>query len=747
MPLKVAHEIKEKFPSVKIGLLIVRGANNTKPHPEILEKLKEVQEEIRKRYNLEQLAEIGKIKDWREAYRSFGLKPAQFKSSVEALTRRVVQGHDLPDINPLVNLYNLVSLKHTVAAGADDLLKVDGDIELTIADGSEPFTMLGSSETITVNPGEVIYRDSKEVLSRGWNYRECEKSKITHETVNAAFVLEGLENTSKEELTQALKELRSLIETYCGGEIEEHFFLGSHLPEYHSYDDFKKRSQKLAEIRAMGLDPYPAKYERTERLRTLTEKYGEESLGDSEAAEKGQTPEVAIAGRLVLYRAMGKNAFAHLQDESRRIQIMFNKEQTHVDGLPKSENSFSFIEKKLDLGDIIGVKGHLFRTQKGELTLYAKSVTLLCKTLLPLPNKWKGIVDKGVRFRKRWLDLISNPQVAEDFRNRSRIMSIIRREFANKEFLEVELPVLQNSYGGAEARPFISHLNALSQDMYLRISLEISLKKLIVGGMDRIFEIGKVFRNEGIDRTHNPEFTMLESYAAYWDYNDVMDFVEHIFETIALELFGTTKIGKRRDKKGTEHEIDLKRPWKRISMKESIKEYAGIDVEPLSTEELDKLLREKTDLEKEKIDGASRGKKIALLFEELVEHHLIQPHHITDHPIETTPLCKLHRNPKERAEKIVERFETFIVGMEFCNAYSELNDPELQRSLLEDQAKLREEGDEEAHPMDEEFLEAICQGMPPTGGLGIGLDRLTMLFTGADTIREVLYFPLMRPGE
>jgi lysyl-tRNA synthetase class 2 len=425
--------------------------------------------------------------------------------------------------------------------------------------------------------------------------------------------------------------------------------------------------------------------------------------------------------------------------------VMFNKDQTQVASLPNGESPMKFIEKKLDLGDIIGIEGHLFRTQKGELTLFAKEVTLLCKTLLPLPDKHSGLTDKGTRYRKRWLDLITNQESIERLKTRSFLVSKIRKYFEEANFMEVETPVLQNIYGGAEARPFISELNALHQTMYLRIAIEISLKKLIVGGLSRVFEIGKVYRNEGIDRTHNPEFTMLESYAAYWDYNDVMIFTENLFAHLAKELYGTTEIGLRKDKQGNEHLIDLKTPWKRLSMKDAIREYGKIDPDKLSDGAMKEKLKGK--IEEDKLKNAPRGKLIAYLFEEFAEPSLIQPHHIIDHPIETTPLCKLHRDPKLREEQFVERFETFILGYEFCNAYSELNDPELQRTLLEQQNQMREGGDDEANPMDEEFIEAICQGMPPTGGLGIGIDRLTMLFTDAFSIRDVVYFPMMRPEE
>jgi lysyl-tRNA synthetase, class II len=523
----------------------------------------------------------------------------------------------------------------------------------------------------------------------------------------------------------------------------------SHLPEYHQHEEFRNRSAKLSEIRQLGINPYPHKYSPTTNPESLLEKYKDKDVGHSEQAEMGESDTACVAGRLVLFRAMGKNAFAQLQDETGRIQVMFNRDHTVVEGLEKKEGELTplkFIEKKVDLGDILGVEGNIFRTQKGELTIFAKKVTLLCKSLLPLPDKHSGLADKGVRYRKRWLDMISSPEVLKQFQIRSRILQLIRQYFDKSGFLEVETPILQHVYGGAQAQPFKTHLNALHQDMFLRISLEIPLKKLIVGGMEKVFEISKVFRNEGLDRTHNPEFTELEAYAAYWDYEDMMKFVEKLFEHLALALFGSTEL-QMEDPEGKKYAVDLKAPWKRMSMKESIKIYAGIDVDALTDEKMRSILEEKTTLDRKEIRKGNRGLLISMLFQELAESHLIQPHHIIDHPIETTPLCKLHRDPKLRMEMFVERFETFILGNEFCNSYTELNDPELQRKLLLDQAEKKLAGDEEAHPMDEEFIEAICQGMPPTGGVGIGIDRLVMLFTKAQSIRDVLFFPLMRPEE
>ncbi len=521
--------------------------------------------------------------------------------------------------------------------------------------------------------------------------------------------------------------------------------------EYEKHEEFQNRIRKLQEIKDLGIEPYPHHFKPTHLAHPLHLQYKENILGHSEDAAAGTTESVCVAGRLVLFRAMGKNIFAHIQDTTGRIQVMFNRDLTQVQGYESTPDvadaptHLKVIEKKFDLGDILGIEGNLFLTQKGELTIFAKKVTLLCKTLLPLAEKHSGLHDKEIRYRKRWLDLISNDEVRDTFQKRSKILSQIRKYFEEQGFIEVETPVLQSIYGGAEAKPFITKLNALDQEMFLRISLEIPLKKLIVGGMDKVFELGRVFRNEGIDRTHNPEFTLLEAYASYWDYNDMMRCMENLVEKLALELHGTTQLKVLSAETGEEAIIDVKAPWKRLTMKESIIQYAGIDVDTLSDEELYKILIDCGHIETKKVKNFSRGLMIAALFEHKVEPHLIQPHHITDHPIETTPLCKPHRNKAEREKGIVERFESFIMGGEFSNAYTELNDPVIQKQLLEDQVKRRESGDEEANPFDHEFVEAISQGMPPTGGIGIGIDRLVMLLTQSTSIRDVLLFPWMKP--
>lgn len=526
----------------------------------------------------------------------------------------------------------------------------------------------------------------------------------------------------------------------------------SHQVEYHQHEEFQNRSRKLDELRQLGIEPYPHRYDPTHSALSLHEQFDAASIGHSEDAGAGTTPSVCVAGRLVLFRSMGKNTFVQIQDGPSRIQVMFNRDLTQLNGYePIDEegtetlSAYKLIEKKIDLGDIIGVEGNLFHTNKGELTIFAKNVTLLCKTLLPLAEKHAGLADKELRYRKRWLDLISNSDVQKTFRQRSQIVHIIRDYFHEAQFLEVETSVLQSIYGGAEAKPFVTKLNALDQEMFLRISLEIPLKKLIVGGMNRVFEMSRVFRNEGLDRSHNPEFTMIEAYAAYWDYNDTMQFVENLFEKVAIALHGDTKVPSTNPETGEVTFVEMKAPWIRLSMKDSLIKYAQIDVDKLSDEEMRTLLKAANNCDPKKVDAMPRGLLVAELFADKVEHHLIQPHHIIDHPIETTPLCKPHRDPIKKQEGLVERFESFILGNEICNSYTELNDPEIQRALLEKQALKRDAGDEEACPLDEEFIEAICQGMPPTGGLGIGIDRMVMLFTDSHSIRDVLYFPWMKP--
>jgi lysyl-tRNA synthetase class 2 len=435
--------------------------------------------------------------------------------------------------------------------------------------------------------------------------------------------------------------------------------------------------------------------------------------------------EVTVAGRMMSRRVMGKASFMDLRDGSDRMQVYVRRDDVGAD------EYMDF--KKWDIGDIVGVTGMVFRTQTGEISLHASRVVLLSKSLLPLPEKFHGLKDTDARYRQRYVDLIVNPEVRSVFVKRSRIISEIRRFLEDQAFLEVETPVLHNIAGGAAARPFITHHNTLDIDMYLRIALELHLKRLIVGGFERVYEIGRVFRNEGMDTRHNPEFTLLELYQAYTDYNGMMDLTENLIRTVATRVLGSAKITYG------DVEIDLEKPFARLSMVEAVKQYAGVDFAAIETEEQAKALAREHHIEYE--DRHKVGDILNLFFETYVEEHLIQPTFIMNHPVEISPLAKrMPENPR-----YTERFELFIVGREHANAFSELNDPIDQRGRFEAQAALKAAGDEEATDVDEDFLTALEYGMPPTGGLGIGIDRLVMLLTNAASIRDVLLFPTMKP--
>ncbi len=480
----------------------------------------------------------------------------------------------------------------------------------------------------------------------------------------------------------------------------------------------QERISKLKEIRSWKINPYPYKYSPTTSAEKIRNSFA--GLNPQEHTHE----QVVVAGRLMTKRDMGKASFATVADQTGTIQIYAS-----IDHLDKSYKLF----KKLDMGDIIGIKGLVFKTKTGEITIEAKEITLLAKSLRPLPDKFHGIKDPEVKYRQRYTDFATNKESRDSIIIKSRIISEMRKILEEKGFIEIETPILQPIYGGANARPFITHHNTLNFDMYLKVSPELYLKRLVVGGFEKVFEIGKNFRNEGMDHSHNPEFTMMELYQAYADYNDMMEITEELYERIALKLFGTTKL------KIGNNVIDVKRPWRRISMIDAIKEHTNIgNISKLSDDEIKDIMNTyNVEYEGDYV----RGLAIAAIFEELVEDKLIQPTFITNHPRETSPLCKTHRNNPE----LIERFEPFINGMEVGNAYSELNDPIEQRLLLEAQAEKLRLGSQEAHPMDEDFIHAIEVGMPPTGGLGLGIDRMAMLFTNRESIRDVIAFPTMKP--
>ena len=479
----------------------------------------------------------------------------------------------------------------------------------------------------------------------------------------------------------------------------------------------KVRREKLDKLKEEGKNPYEiTKFNRTHTSKQIIDNYDELEGKD-----------VTVAGRIMAKRIMGKASFCHIQDSEGKIQ-------SYVSINDLGEESYKAF-KEDDIGDIIGITGFVFKTRTGEISIHAKEVTLLSKSLRPLPEKFHGLKDTDLRYRQRYVDLIVNPEVKETFILRSKIISNIRKILEEKGYLEVETPILNTISGGATARPFITHHNTLDIDMYLRIALELNLKRLIVGGYDKVFEIGRVFRNEGMDIRHNPEFTMLELYAAFEDYNDMMNITEELFSRTAKEVLGTTKITYG------EQEIDLAPGWKRISMIDSIKEVTGIDFNEIKTDEEAVALAKERKIIIPDTTKETRGDVISLFFDEYVEKTLIQPTFIYDYPVEISPLAK--RSVKDN--RLTERFEVFIGGREYGNAFSELNDPIDQYERFKKQVEARNAGDEEAGMMDEDYIQALEIGLPPTGGLGIGIDRFVMLLTNEASIRDVLLFPTMKP--
>ncbi|NDO68130.1 lysine--tRNA ligase [Schaedlerella arabinosiphila] len=476
----------------------------------------------------------------------------------------------------------------------------------------------------------------------------------------------------------------------------------------------KVRREKLADLQANGKDPFAiTSYDQTHHSQEIRDRY-----------EELEGTQVSIAGRMMSKRVMGKASFCNIQDLKGNIQCYVARDSVGEDVYKDF--------KKFDVGDLVGIKGEVFTTKTGEKSIHAGSITLLAKSLQILPEKFHGLTNTDLRYRQRYVDLVMNPEVKDTFVKRSKIISAIRRYLDGQGFMEVETPMLVQNAGGAAARPFETHFNALDEDIKLRISLELYLKRLIVGGMERVYEIGRVFRNEGLDTRHNPEFTLMELYQAYTDYHGMMDLTENLYRYVAQEVLGTMKIVYN----GVE--MDLEKPFERITMVDAVKKYSGVDFSNVKTDAEAKALADEHHLEYE--DRHKKGDILNLFFEEYVEEHLVQPIFVMDHPIEISPLTK----KKPDNPDYVERFEFFMNGWEMANAYSELNDPIDQRERFRAQEELLAQGDEEANTTDEDFMNALEIGMPPTGGIGFGIDRMCMLLTDSAAIRDVLAFPTMK---
>jgi lysyl-tRNA synthetase class 2 len=494
-----------------------------------------------------------------------------------------------------------------------------------------------------------------------------------------------------------------------------------------SSDDLRAtRLEKVAQLKALGMTPYAYRWEITHRAADLQEKYADLSNGEEVEIE------VSIAGRILARRVFGKLAFFTLQDESGTIQLYLDKKKIEA-SMADTELAFNHLKHLTDVGDFLGVNGSIRRTEKGELSVNVSQYAVLTKSLLPLPDKWHGLTDIEKRYRQRYVDLIVNPEVRDTFRKRALITAAIRRYLDQQGFIEIETPVLQSEAGGAEARPFITYHNTLEMELYLRIATELHLKRLIVGGFEKVFELGRIFRNEGVSTRHNPEFTTIEIYQAYVDYNDMMTLTENLITYAAQEVIGTLEITYQ------DQAVDLTPPWRRVTMHEAVLEKTGLDFNQFKTLEEAKAAAKAAGLV-DIGDCESIGKLLNEAFEQKVEPTLIQPTFILDYPVEISPLAKPHRSKPG----LVERFELFIVGRETANSFSELTDPIDQRDRLEAQAARKAAGDLEANSVDEDFLTALEYGMPPTGGMGMGIDRLVMLLCDCASIRDAIAFPLLK---
>ncbi len=753
MLFRVNKKVFDLFPNVQLGIIVATNLQQKDAVKKAADLLEQSQLTLRSSLDANQLQEHPFILAWNEAFKKCDINPKKYLSSVQALAGRVVKGNQIKSINPLVDLYNAISLKYLLPLGGEDLAQIKGDVELTVAQKNEiPVSLLGQQELYTPEPGEVFYKDENGAVCCKWNWREASRVKLTENSRDAFFVLEALPPVDLTILTAATNELAWLLQSVCEGTVsyaivnaqnpqlvikKDTTFVSlgtlptkpvmqanlvysqkqsaAHQEQQEVSGESKIRAEKVQTLRKQGVEPWPENKEVTDSCAQVLKHFGHHD----------QKPNYTIAGRLVAMRSHGKTAFANLQDASGKLQLYFKEDIV-------GSEQFESLKQTIDIGDLVWVTGKSFRTKMGEITLEVTQFVLLSKCLHPLPEKFHGLTDVEVRYRQRYLDLISNTESREKFLKRSAIIKSIRTFLDEHNFLEVETPMLHPIAGGAAARPFITHHNALGDDFYLRIAPELYLKRLVVGGFERVYEINRNFRNEGISTRHNPEFTMLEFYWAYHDYHFIMSFVEQLMRFAVEKSCETLQVPFG------ETVIDFAKPFKRISVKNAVLEHLNIKQDDCSVANIDAQLK-KHEIKLQQTT-ASIDVKLYALFEKLVEPTLVQPTFITEYPIEISPLSK--RDPKNGA--VAARYELFIGGMEISNGFNELNDPYDQAERFKHQLEAHKAGDPEAHQYDADYVHALEYGLPPTVGVGIGIDRMVMLLTNTTSIKDVILFPTLK---
>jgi lysyl-tRNA synthetase, class II len=751
MKLKIAKEIFSKYPETNIGYVIANiEVKKSDPNVDVLKNNLSIN---LKNFGItnNNYSKHPNIINWRKVFKDFEVS-SDYRCSAEALVRRIVTNNKMWNISSIVDLYNCCSVLSMIPMGGYDLEHIKGDIVVRYGLLTDNFDPLSQKEQINIDPKHIIYADDEKVICWLWNYKDSKISAINNNTKQAIFFLDsafalkhismeqaiaafetnlvklgavilddGVLNINNQETKITLKNLLpKAIKTVNYIDIVSK--LSETDPLEHHFVENVVDNERLAKLEKLKLEGYawPNNFKREHLAENLHDNY--DNFTNEQLIEKNII--VTVAGRIMLKRVMGKASFVTLQDMSSKIQIYLQQEIL---------NNLYEQFKTWDLGDIIGVHGVLFKTKTGELSVKATSIILLTKSLRSLPEKWHGLQDQETRYRQRYLDLIVNPNSRKIFQIRSKIVHFIREYLNNLDFLEVETPMMQIIPGGAVARPFVTYHNALGMDLYLRVAPELYLKRLVVGGFEKVYEINRNFRNEGLSTRHNPEFTMLEFYQAFADYQDLMNLTEDLFKYLANKILGSNILTYQNQ------QYDFSKPFNRLTFKQAILKYnKGLSSQDL--EDRNKLLAYITHKDIAIDHNLALGKIQFELYEKTVEHNLLEPTFITEHPTDVSPLARRNDiNPE-----VTDRFELYIAGREIANAFSELNDPIDQKERFKSQASLKDGGDVEAMHYDQDYICALEYGMPPTAGEGIGIDRLVMLFTDQSSIRDVLLFPHMR---